>query len=393
MSSHRGHVFNSIFRHNLCTRGMKPQMRVLHAALLPTFAPGVQQQMLWEQRAAESEGLRWTVRVFTPYPADHCGELAVNTGLEPRRWGQGSMATPTSWLSYRRAFHSWLLSEAQAFDVVMLRHSPFDALRPSLIEDIPVPVATVHHTLEVPELRLIGGAAGFARARMEQYFGSRTLSRAAAIIGVTPEICRYEESRASERTPTIVYPNGVFVGDRPEELLDTRGDTPELIFVASEFDPWHGLDRLIRALGSSSEPMRVHLVGRVPESLRRTILRDSRVELHGALGPTEVSQLLGRAWVGLSSFALERKGMTQACSLKVREYLRAGVPVYAGHVDVFAEDSAFYEVGKPDLADILRYAWKVRSMSRKDIALAARPYIDKQVLVARCSTALAQAFG
>ena len=71
--------------------------------------------------------------------------------------------------------------------------------------------------------------------------------------------------------------------------------------------------------------------------------------------------------------------MTEACTLKVREYLRAGLPVYAGHRDsALPEISNYFRQGPAQWRAILEYARAVRPVSRATIALAARPLIDKK---------------
>ncbi len=42
----------------------------------------------------------------------------------------------------------------------------------------------------------------------------------------------------------VVYPNGILYSDGDDALVDRRGDRPEIIFVASYFFDWHGLDAL-----------------------------------------------------------------------------------------------------------------------------------------------------
>jgi len=93
-----------------------------------------------------------------------------------------------------------------------------------------------------------------------------------------------------------------------------------------------------------------------------------------------------RAWVGLSSFALERQSMRQACTLKVREYLSRGVPVYAGYDDVFPEGFSAYRKGPASISLILSYAREMRHMGKVDIARQAESFISKSRLVEGLST-------
>jgi hypothetical protein len=88
--------------------------------------------------------------------------------------------------------------------------------------------------------------------------------------------------------------------------------------------------------------------------------------------------------VGLSSFDLASKGMTEACTLKVRDFLRLGLPVYAGHRDSALPNHFNYFVqGMPNWPDILSFARSMRAARRAEVVAAARPWIDKTILLER----------
>jgi glycosyltransferase involved in cell wall biosynthesis len=209
---------------------------------------------------------------------------------------------------------------------------------------------------------------------------------------VTGEIARHELSRlpAGTRRATLIYPNGVLYPADGESALDERTtDTVEIVFVASAFFAWHGLDRLLRSLDASRVPVTLHLVGAVPPAFLAATRRDSRIRVHGVLAPSQLDAILAKSWVGLSSFALDRKRMQEACTLKVREYLRAGLPVYAGHRDAaLPPDFPFCREGSADIEAIVAFARQTRTTSRAAVAAAARPFIDKQILLQRLHAAL-----
>ncbi|MFX8895379.1 glycosyltransferase family 1 protein, partial [Acinetobacter baumannii] len=82
----------------------------------------------------------------------------------------------------------------------------------------------------------------------------------------------------------------------------------------------------------------LHIVGDVSVEDELLAKKDSRVILHGPLTNIEISQLMSKMWIGLASFGLFRKRMKEACTLKVREYLNYGLPIYSGHKDIFPEE-------------------------------------------------------
>lgn len=355
-------------------------MRVLHAAFANLPSPGIVKQMHWETLSVAEAHLDW--RVFL-----YCAKVSrVSEGHDFIE-----LYTPGSalergvkllyWLRFRWMYYKRLGNLSKDFDVVLLRHSPYDILQALYVSRSVRPVYLVHHTLEVNELEDGRGARGWILARLEGMIGRLALRGSRGLIGVTREIADYENRRAGGGKRTFVYPNGMMVGS--EKIEDRRGDVPELLFVASSFVPWHGLDLIVDEFRRLESSFRLHLVGHIPAGLLKRIDDDSRFIRHGVLDAAGIERLTQACWVGLSSFALHRKGMREACTLKVREYLASGLPVYSGHADVFPPDFAFYRHGEATAEAILDYARECRTVRRKDVVAAAMPYIDKRRLVTR----------
>src|SRR6185369_12622285 len=104
-------------------------------------------------------------------------------------------------------------------------------------------------------------------------------------------------------------------------ITDRRAGIPKLVMVASYFDEWHGLDLVIASLKKQAEPFELHVIGRAKEEDIASCHSDSRFLFHGLRDQSYLREICERCDLGLSCFALERKGMSEACTLKVREYL------------------------------------------------------------------------
>jgi hypothetical protein len=103
-----------------------------------------------------------------------------------------------------------------------------------------------------------------------------------------------------------------------------------MLIGASPVPSWNGVDRVI-GLAEALPEVEFDLVGPVLASdLGR---RPPNVHLHGMLPTAGYAPLLARASVALGPLALYRKGMSEACPLKVREYLLHGLPVLTSHED------------------------------------------------------------
>lgn len=357
-------------------------MRVLHAAALLTPPSGILRQMEWEQQAAQELGLVWHVRMYCPAGAEGV-ESPVCVQSEdvqavPR--SRNGFAKLVRWIKHRRAYAAWIRREASEYDVVLLRYYVHDPFQLMIAWVLDKPLFLVHHTKEVDELASGPGVAGWIRARLEALIGGYCIRAANGSIAMTREILKYERERSGALTlPGLFYPNGIRLSQHV--IGDERQETPEFLFVASEFHPWHGLDLVLDALDKSTAPLVLHLVGNLASDDRQRAEMDPRIMLHGHLNGKQIQQLAVRSHVGLSSFALYRKGMSEACTLKVREYLDFGLPVYAGHRDVFPTDFPFYRMGDLDICELLAFASECASVERSAVAELAAPYIDKKILL------------
>ena len=340
--------------------------------------------MLWEQEAADSLGLDWTTMLVRPTGVSGSGSRVLR---------EIDLASPgydtRTWVGFRRRFYALLSNLDPTPDVLLLRHSfhdPFQARFVGLQRN----VVTVHHTVEDAEITAFGGRVMPVKRALERRFGASSVRRAAGIAALTPEILEHELSRCSgRRPPTFVYPNGCRVEDAvpPDHRSSTR-----MAFVATEFAPWQGLEGLLDRLSASTADVALDVVGSLSADQERRCALDSRVRVHGLLDQEALRDVLASATIGIAALRADGKGLTQACSLKVRDYLAAGVPVVSGHDDVFPDDFPYYRRTGTDIDGILAAAHEWRSVDRVTVREAARPHIDKVELVRRLHEELVAAF-
>lgn len=351
-------------------------MKILHTAALLRPPLGVVNQMAWEQSAARALRADWEVKIFCPAGLEGGKGVFRHSALVRTRRGATPLRKAFDWFLLRWEYHRWLKEMEASVDAFVLRHYVHDPFQLWFIANCSKPVYVVHHTLEVPELRSSEGLRGRLRAALESLFGRYSIRRCAATIGVTAEIIEYEKSRAGVPAKRAwLYPNGILLtGQTP---TDRRSNVPELLFVAGAFAHWQGLDRLLDAAERCQHAFILHLVGELSDSDRKRALADPRIILHGCKTHEDIAQIAASCWVGLSSFALDRKAMQQACTLKVREYLMMGLPVCAGYDEVFPDGFAFYRKLGPDMVAILDFARETRGLTRQAVIAGSREHIDK----------------
>jgi hypothetical protein len=335
--------------------------------------------MRWEHEAANELDIGWSVKLYCPQ-----GWIEPEEFIEASptvKAGDPAKGKPTDWLRFRYGYYQWLMSQENNYDAFVLRYYVHDPFQLLFARRCSKPVYFVHHTLEVPELRLPGTWLAKMRAKLDGLIAVPTLRAAAGIIGVTQEIVDYEVARAGIlNAKTFVYPNGIKFNEEP--VADRRGQIPELLFVASEFAPWHGLDLLLDSIEKSGAEFKLHLVGNVHEPDLSRAKKDSRIVVHGRLPSTEIRRIAETCWIGLSSFGLHRKNMKEACTLKVREYLMMGLPVYAGHRDVIEGENEFVFSGGADIKSILRIALSC-NYTRQAVVETSSKSISKVMLLSR----------
>lgn len=355
-------------------------MRVLHSAALLSPASGITNQMAWEQAAGEKLRIVWHSRMFCPYGTLGAESIKVEATTTSTHWPR-KIDKLKAWLSLRKEYHEWLRSQYDNYDVFILRYYPHDPFQAQFVWQCDKPVFYMHHSLELPELAMPGNSVSVIRTLSERMIGRLAGRVASGLVGVTKEIVDYELGRF--RTPHLVsyvYPNGVQY--EPQfSVRDRRTDVPEFLFVSGFFFSWHGLDRLIDASLLSPEPYVIHIVGEVSEADKKRAASDPRFIFHGSLSNAEIARLSEQCWLGFSSFAVDRKQMRQACSLKTREYLMLGLPVYAGYEEVFDKSFPYFRQGPLSMTAILDYAATCRDNDKAMVSMQAKPLIEKQALL------------
>jgi glycosyltransferase involved in cell wall biosynthesis len=173
------------------------------------------------------------------------------------------------------------------------------------------------------------------RARYNSTTRRFLLGRARALVFVTDELSAGPSFHAFRGLHRVVT-NGIRLSEYPQ-LPAPANERPRLAFVGTAGQPWHGIDKLVR-LSALRPDWQFDLVGMGPDTLGPDVAEaPANVTWHGPLEREAVLAVLARADVGVGTLALHRKSMSEACSLKVREYLAVGLPVMYGYRDPDAD--------------------------------------------------------
>lgn len=284
----------------------------------------------------------------------------------------------------------WLLvlKYSREYDLVLLRHisfDPFSLIFSPLIKNR----VGVHHAKEIDELKLVrSGIKGRLASLVESYTGTVAVKNSICIAGVTKEIALYENEKRGLNKPFLVYPNGIEVS-QVKIAEDFRPcDEYNILFMCSYFSKWHGLDILLSSLNKVNieENFYIHLVGNLSKQQIQDIKSHKNKRnliIHGALNQNKYLNIVSRCDVGLGSLAMFRQGLKEGSTLKVREMLAMGLPVFSGHKDAsFDEDFDFYKYSNNfNIQHLLAFCKISKEFKREEVRAASEGNIEKKKIM------------
>lgn len=240
------------------------------------------------------------------------------------------------------------------FDVIFMRYPLADWYFLRLLK-LGLPVVTEHHHLEVPVLIELKTGFSFIRSMLETIYGRRVLRMVKGVVAVTNQILEYERKRARKALRGAVIPNGIDVQSVParRKVPKFDGRRFEMVFIANKIFRWHGIERVIEGmrLFRRKTQLVLHIIGEPPHrpKIRRVpatieIGSHHKLVFHGFIPREKLNDVLDKAHIAIGSLALFRQGLTEASTLKVREYTAYGIPFIYGSrdPDLEAGDADFY---------------------------------------------------
>lgn len=351
-------------------------MKILHITVVRNLSKGQYKQLLIESKAANNlENSKWDLLVYHDH--SHYSPFIKQIPLIFRN------------IIFRKLFVWFLcLKYTKFYDYILVRHSVFDPFGWFFSIFIKNRI-TIHHSKEVEELHLIRkGIIGNIAAFLEKVFGTLILKNNIAIIGVTNEIANYQNLSRGLCKKTFIYPNGynfetsVVIRDKREK------NKINAFFICGKFSDWHGLDLIFESflLKSPLYDVKIHLVGELlPHHLEtlKNVNISKYFQIHGSLNYNEYKDILEICDISIGSFGLFRKGLKEACTLKVRELLSYGLPVYSGHLDSSLNSQFMYYYYDTyfNIDNFLNYAFSMKNTSREDIRKEASLFLNKEKIM------------
>jgi glycosyltransferase involved in cell wall biosynthesis len=164
------------------------------------------------------------------------------------------------------------------------------------------------------------------------------LRRFTKFIFVSNEIAaskRFTNYKSYENSTVIS--NGVKLDEITEIKTLPRANPAEFVFLGQNGQPWHGVEQILEL--ARSMPCYLFNVVGVTDKFSNV---PSNAIFHGVLTQSEYFPIAEKCVLGIGTLNLNAKGMTEGSSLKVREYLAMGLPVFFRHTDTdFVQPPSF----------------------------------------------------
>jgi len=247
------------------------------------------------------------------------------------------------WRRYRQAGILCAAVRAWSPDIIYFRYAYHAPGLPALFRAFPA-IAEVNSD-DQREYPLTLGPLKNLYHRLTRH---RVLSPILGFVPVTRELARVAHPF---RRPVEVIANAIRLDSLPALPAPPPGFPVNLVFIGSARTPWHGLER-IGELARIFPQWQFHVVGDDVSiwPLVSPQPPPPNLTFHGTLPRDRYLPLVAAATAALGTFGLYRKGMQEACPLKVREYLALGLPVIGACADTDIPEDADYYLRLPNNA-------------------------------------------
>jgi len=210
--------------------------------------------------------------------------------------------------------------------------------------------------------------------------------QAAGFVAVTHEVANLSYVRKWNR-PSHVTPNSIRLAEFQVAPATGAMQLPRIAFIG-QVAAWHGVDKIVELAKRTQGRIEIELIGASASELPEC---PPNLTCHGYLKPEDYLPVLAGCDVGLDGLALHRKGMEEACPLKVREYIACGLPLILS-----CRETAFENQALPDWVlqisneddnierfseEIVRFTQKMKG--RRIPHRHSAPYFDVDVLEER----------
>jgi hypothetical protein len=363
-------------------------MKIAHLNILQYLYVGIENKLVEQANAAKNLGLNIDYIILNEEKEFQVDNLIYKKITYPKNTLKMKIM--------KRFFKFSLINDSidlSEYDAIVIRYPrPISYDWKKFIDQYPNKIITEHHAIALPETIskiTIGNLLNF----VQEYLNSKKLkSQAIGLIGVTNEISR-EESRRNMTLKIQTVSNGIDVTKvNFTKFIPFDGKSLTMTIVASEFAPWHGLDKLLKSLLVYDTHIIIvlNLVGEYISDKDKITIDEINstnpnitIKILGPKRGKELDDIFSKSTLAIGSLAIYRQKLEEACALKIREYMARGIPFIYSAKDPDIEQNSSFSLelsndNKPiDFNKIIEFVEKVSS--QKGISEEMRKYALKNV--------------
>ncbi len=276
-------------------------------------------------------------------------------------------------------FYFWLNKISKNYDYIIIRYPTYDPF--SFLFYPKCKYLTIHHSKESIENTFFRYKV--IKKLIEKYITRKLITNSVGVVGVTNEIALATLNKTIKNKKKFVLPNGVDFNtiNISEKIESTEGKYINLLFVASSSSPWHGLDRIIEGV-KNDKRFKLIIIGSNNDDAQ--FFENDRIDFLGYKSTKRINEIANYCHIALGSFGMDRNNLTESTTLKVREYLAMGLPVYSGIKDSsLPVDFPFYSFTfhNFDSCYLFNFFNSTKNSSRKEIRQLSEKYISKYIVM------------
>lgn len=173
------------------------------------------------------------------------------------------------------------------------------------------------------------------------------LRSASGLVCVTRELSEVSAFARLNRRREVIH-NSTTIAQPPLKRTDLPSHPLSLFCIGSPGLNWHGTDQLAELAGIAGDAVDIHIVGETGED------RDN-LHWYGYLSEEEYLPIMERCHICVGTLGLHRKGLSEGCPLKTREYVKHGFPIVLGYKDTaFLNETPEWVLELPNRAGLFR---------------------------------------
>jgi glycosyltransferase involved in cell wall biosynthesis len=183
----------------------------------------------------------------------------------------------------------------------------------------------------------------------------KILKAAKNLVCVSDEIAHIHHNRYRlPKNRFRVITNGIDYKSRRLAKMPDNHNELKCVFLGGAGDSYYKVERAIESLANYSGDRRVVLsvVGIERENIEKP---NHAVRFHPKVSYAELGSYLDGQHLGISTLGLYKKNLENGSTLKVREYLMAGIPVVLGYSDVDILEDCPYAFRVPNSDERLNF--------------------------------------